>query len=88
MTVLHERWAVSCGTAAISSRVVAVDPLTRTVQSEGKIGEIWVQSPSVGSGYWNNPELSAKTFENYLAEDEPSPGLTPPGSPVNRGGHS
>ncbi|MEM9271693.1 MAG: hybrid fatty acyl-AMP ligase/type I polyketide synthase [Cyanobacteria bacterium P01_F01_bin.143] len=37
--------------------------------SEGKIGEIWAASASVGKGYWNRPELTQYAFgaqlENY-----------------------
>ncbi|MFO1045731.1 MAG: aminotransferase class I/II-fold pyridoxal phosphate-dependent enzyme [Planctomycetaceae bacterium] len=63
-----ERWGVSCGVAAEGAQVVAVDPQTLTPRPDGKIGEIWVQSPSNATGYWNNPELSHQTFENRLAD--------------------
>lgn len=32
----------------------------------GKIGEIWVSSPSVGLGYWNRPAESEATFRAVL----------------------
>lgn len=30
--------------------------------NEGKVGEIWVQSPSVGLGYWEKPIETKETF--------------------------
>lgn len=38
------------------------------VLPEGGIGEIWVRSPSVGQGYWMQPEASAAVFGGYLAD--------------------
>ncbi|CAN1354733.1 Long-chain-fatty-acid--AMP ligase FadD28 [Linum perenne] len=32
----------------------------------GKEGEIWISSPSAGTGYWGREELSQKTFKNEL----------------------
>ena len=38
--------------------------------AEGEVGEIWVQGPSMGLGYWKRPELSAEAFGATLpAED-------------------
>ena len=77
--VARNRWAVSCGSAAASTRIVVVDSQTRRPQPDGRIGEIWVQTPSMGSGYWGQVDLTRETFENFLAED--IRGLTSPGSP-------
>jgi len=52
---------VSSGRAGILS-VSVVDPGTLEVLSDGRVGEIWVTGPSVGAGYWNNPERTADTF--------------------------
>jgi long chain fatty acid CoA FadD26 len=41
-----------CGTPA-GQRVRIADPVTRALLSEGEVGEIWVQGPNVGRGYWN-----------------------------------
>ncbi|MFC9502299.1 fatty acyl-AMP ligase [Streptomyces sp. NPDC057002] len=41
-----------CGTPA-GQRVRVADPVTRALLSEGEVGEIWVQGPNVGRGYWN-----------------------------------
>jgi fatty-acyl-CoA synthase len=29
----------------------------------GEVGELWLRGPSVTRGYWNQPELTAKTFD-------------------------
>ncbi len=60
------KWAVSCGAAPPSIRVVIVDPETKTSCPEGKIGQVWVSSPANGSGYWGNEELSQQTFQNFM----------------------
>jgi acyl-CoA synthetase (AMP-forming)/AMP-acid ligase II len=35
---------------------------------EDRVGEIWVDSPSVGLGYWNNPGATQETFHAKLAD--------------------
>jgi 8-amino-7-oxononanoate synthase len=64
--------AVSCGTPPEGSEVSLriVDPETKEVCGENRVGEIWVSSPSVGKGYWNRPEDTELTF-----------GATLPGNP-------
>ncbi|PAN36509.1 hypothetical protein PAHAL_6G288900 [Panicum hallii] len=46
-------------------KIVDVDSLTEH-QEDGAEGEIWISSPSSGVGYWNNKEISQKTFCNQL----------------------
>ena len=41
----------------------------------GEVGEIWVNSPSVGQGYWDKPALSQQTFEAKLADSQTGPYL-------------
>ena len=36
--------------------------------ADGEIGEIWVRSPSVGEGYWMQPEASEAVFGGHLAD--------------------
>lgn len=50
-----------CGTPA-GQRVRIADPVTRAVLSEGEVGEIQVQGPNVGRGYWNHEEQTRRVF--------------------------
>ncbi len=59
-----------------SCTVRIVDPQTCIENPAGKVGEIWVHGGNVASGYWRNPQQTARTFGGELAE--PSPG-TPKG---------
>ncbi|MFJ9903731.1 fatty acyl-AMP ligase [Streptomyces sp. NPDC101152] len=56
-----------CGTPA-RQRLRIVDPVSRAVLSEGEVGELWVQGPNVGRGYWNNAEQTERVFRAALAE--------------------
>ncbi|WP_406438721.1 fatty acyl-AMP ligase [Streptomyces sp. NBC_01613] len=59
-----------CGTPA-GQRVRIVDPVSGAVLSEGEVGEIRVQGPNVGRGYWNNEPQTRRVFGSTLAEDAP-----------------
>ncbi|MQM06028.1 hypothetical protein Taro_038849 [Colocasia esculenta] len=48
-----------------------VDPESGKELGDGQEGEIWINSPSAGIGYWGKQELSKNTFYNEL---EGSPG--------------
>ncbi|MEZ6188711.1 MAG: thioester reductase domain-containing protein [Planctomycetota bacterium] len=61
---------VSCGTPLPGVELRIVDPETREVQADGRVGEIWLAGPSRCAGYWGQPEVSRETFEARLA-DEP-----------------
>jgi len=50
-----------------SAEVLIVDPETRVPRADGEVGEIWARSAGVAQGYWNQPELSARTFGARLA---------------------
>lgn len=52
----------SCGVPSPQSKVAIVDPATAVQQEPGCIGEIWVNSPSVASGYWGREGESTETF--------------------------
>ncbi|MFI9161950.1 fatty acyl-AMP ligase [Kitasatospora aureofaciens] len=47
-----------------------VDPRTGRTLPERAIGEIWLRGPGIGRGYWNQPELSARTFAARRADDD------------------
>lgn len=64
------RSLVGCGQQLPDGKIVIADPQTRRSLGEGEIGEIWVQSPSVAVGYWENEEATRETFHAYLADGE------------------
>src|SRR5579875_575564 len=61
---------VSCGKPLDSNVVRIVDPESRQALGQGRVGEIWLDGPSKGGGYWNRPELSAETFQARVAGDD------------------
>lgn len=70
-----QRKVVSCGRPGSGHRVIAVDPVSRTPSDANRIGELWVDGPSVPGGYWGLPEESAAIFEGRLAETNEGPFL-------------
>jgi acyl-CoA synthetase (AMP-forming)/AMP-acid ligase II/acyl carrier protein len=62
------RGLVGCGENLNGQRIVVVDPHTHVSLSEGNVGEIWVQGPSVADGYFENPQATATTFNARLAD--------------------
>jgi len=69
------RVLVGCGKVLPNEDVAIVDPQTYKRLSQGKVGEIWINSPSVGKGYWNKPARSQQTFEAKLADSATGPYL-------------
>jgi long-chain acyl-CoA synthetase len=53
----------SCGPATPVGDMKVVDAQGRALPP-GETGELWVRGPGVVRGYWNNPEATAKTFED------------------------
>ncbi|MGD1703627.1 AMP-binding protein [Dapis sp. BLCC M229] len=66
---------VSCGRAGSGEKILIVNPETLTECSSYQVGEIWVSSPSVAQGYWNRPQATTETFQNYLKETNEGPFL-------------
>ena len=64
------RELVSSGRPTNEQKVYIVNPDTCERLSEGQVGEIWVQSPSVAQGYWRMEEVTEKTFRATLADEE------------------
>ncbi|MGA8259876.1 MAG: AMP-binding protein [Arenicellales bacterium] len=58
---------VSCGTPRVEDSVEIVDPTTFERLPESVVGEVWLDSPSIARGYWNEPEATAETFCAALA---------------------
>jgi len=63
----HEqaRKLVGCGAVLTGETVSIVDPQTHHVLDGDEIGEIWVQSPSVGVGYYQRKEATERTFNAF-----------------------
>ncbi|HVS00840.1 MAG TPA: amino acid adenylation domain-containing protein, partial [Thermoanaerobaculia bacterium] len=64
------RSLVASGRPWSGQRVAVADPETGAELPPGRVGEIWVQGPSVARGYWGNPEQTARTFAARLASGE------------------
>ncbi len=62
---------VSCGIPLEGLSVKIVDPERHHALEPGHVGEIWVAGSSKCLGYWNNPELTLKTFRARLVDDSP-----------------
>jgi natural product biosynthesis luciferase-like monooxygenase protein len=69
-----QRFVVSCGPVIAGHDVRIVDPETRTECAGDRVGEIWLSGPSVASGYWDRPDLTADTFRARLAAAPSGPG--------------
>jgi long-chain acyl-CoA synthetase len=52
----------SCGVAGPGVKLRVVDETGKDVPEVGDVGEIWVKSPQVMAGYWNNPEATAEAI--------------------------
>jgi thioester reductase-like protein len=61
---------VSCGKPLDENVVRIVDPQSRQALDEGRVGEVWLDGPSKGGGYWHRPELSAEAFGAHIAGDD------------------
>lgn len=64
------RALVGCGTVPAELTVRIVDPQSRRPCAAGVIGEIWVAGPSVGLGYWRDPQATEQTFGARLADGD------------------
>ncbi|MCG2682675.1 MAG: aminotransferase class I/II-fold pyridoxal phosphate-dependent enzyme [Planctomycetales bacterium] len=62
------RKLVGCGKNLPDQRIEIVDPETRVPCPAGRIGEIWVQGPSVAQGYWGQEEATEQVFRARLAD--------------------
>lgn len=69
------RRLVGCGQPIPDGEIAVVDPKTRRLLPYGRVGEIWVRSPSVGLGYWNRPAETQEVFYAELAEELGKPYL-------------
>jgi acyl-CoA synthetase (AMP-forming)/AMP-acid ligase II len=63
-----KRVLVGCGRSWSDEKIAIVDPQSLTRCAPDQVGEIWVSSPSVAQGYWNQPVQTQNTFQAYLAD--------------------
>ena len=61
---------VGCGQVCKGEEVVIVNPETLKPLQDDKIGEILINSPSSGMGYWNRPEETSATFRARINPDD------------------
>ena len=66
---------VGCGQQVLAEDIRIVNPDTQTPCPPNTIGEIWISGPHISLGYWNNPEATASTFQNFLKGHGPVPYL-------------
>lgn len=57
---------VGSGRVLPGMEVRIVHPESRGPCQPDEAGEIWVRGPSVGNGYWQQPEASAERFEGFV----------------------
>ncbi|MBR8641365.1 fatty acyl-AMP ligase [Streptomyces tuirus] len=62
------RTLVGCGQIQSSLTLRLVDPVTGELCADDEIGEIYVSGSSVGSGYWNAPQVTEETFRARLPQ--------------------
>jgi malonyl CoA-acyl carrier protein transacylase len=59
---------MGCGAWHASTRIAIVDSDSRLPCPPDRVGEIWVKSPVVARGYFNDPEQTDLTFNGTLAD--------------------
>jgi 8-amino-7-oxononanoate synthase len=64
---------VGSGENLPDQRIAIVDPDTSTQVPANRIGEVWVQGPSMAQGYWQNAEATRRTFQAKLADTGDGP---------------
>jgi 8-amino-7-oxononanoate synthase len=66
---------VGCGQAWLEQTIVIVNPDSLQACPADVVGEIWVSSPSVAQGYWNQPNETDHIFKAHLADTGEGPFL-------------
>jgi 8-amino-7-oxononanoate synthase len=62
------RKLIGCGSIPPDQQMLVVDPVQYRQMPDDRVGEIWVDSPSVGLGYWNKPGATQETFQAKLRD--------------------
>jgi 8-amino-7-oxononanoate synthase len=63
-----KRTLIGCGQVLPDGDVRIVDSVNYRQLPEDRVGEIWVDSPSVAVGYWNKAGATEETFRAKLAD--------------------
>lgn len=63
------RRLVGCGEPSWEVEAIIVDPESRRRLPDGDVGEIWINSPTIGVGYWENPGETERVFRGRLADN-------------------
>ncbi len=71
----ESRELVACGEVVDGHELIVVDPSSRMAVTDGTVGEIWVQGPSVAQDYWNRPEESVALLQATRADTGEGPYL-------------
>jgi acyl-CoA synthetase (AMP-forming)/AMP-acid ligase II len=66
---------VGCGKVLGDLQVAIANPETLCRCGNSQVGEIWVAGQSIARGYWQQPDVTAKTFDAYLADTGEGPFL-------------
>ena len=69
------RTLVGCGEPLSETRVLIVNPSTRSSCQAGEVGEVWLAGAGIATGYWGRPEESDATFKATLAGSGEGPYL-------------
>ncbi|KPI15360.1 Long-chain-fatty-acid--CoA ligase, 6-deoxyerythronolide-B synthase [Actinobacteria bacterium OK074] len=64
----RSRRLVGNGHTWLDTELLVVDPDTGLICPDNTEGELWVRGATVASGYWNQPEETARTFGAHLAD--------------------
>ncbi|MDP1786509.1 AMP-binding protein [Nitrosomonas sp.] len=59
---------IACGFPASNHAVKIFDPEKRMPLTDGYVGEIWTDGPSLACGYWQRPQETAETFLDHDGE--------------------
>lgn len=65
----QSRQLVGCGEPSWEVEAIIVDPDTRRRLPDGEVGEVWINSPTIGVGYWENPRETERVFRGKLADN-------------------
>ncbi|TWT82031.1 putative fatty-acid--CoA ligase fadD21 [Planctomycetes bacterium CA13] len=61
---------VGCGRVLPEETILIVDAKTLMPLADDEIGEIWIQCPSVGKGYYQRKDATEQTFYARTADDQ------------------